>query len=298
MYGASIGLYFVKLKMVLGFLFWVSSAYAVENKTTKINIPAPLDGTEKQYFYFRSLLKAALDATESQYGRAILYDEVIPMVQERQLQLLDSGKLNVMWSVTTPQREKDYLPIYESLVRGIFGYRVFLINRDEQATFSAISSLDQLKTLIAVQGTDWPDVTILRQNGLRVETDTYQNCFLLLLRNYVDYFPRGISEVNGELDLYSDKGLSIETKFAYYYPNLMYYFVAKDNMALAERIQQGLIQTRVNGTFKRLLDDYLQQTNVNNILSNRKIIRLNNDQMSEQSLKVALSITPIEPQTN
>ncbi len=253
-----------------------------------------LKGTEGQFNYFTELLNLALEKTQAEYGALDLAYASMPMVQDRQLQLLDSGGIDLIWSITTRAREQNYLPIYVPLANGLFGYRLFLITSDNQDRFPANISNEQLKQLQAVQATDWPDVHILRANQFKVETETYQNCFWLLIRNYVDYFPRGVSEINGELHLYEDNGVIVEPNLALYYPNLMYFFVKKQNTALAQRLQLGLERAMKDGSFQRLLHQYLVANDVKHILASRRIIVLHNPDMSPKSLRIAKDLPNLQ----
>ena len=61
-------------------------------------------------------------------------------------------------------------PIRIPLFKGLFGYRVLLIRKQEQARFDQINTQQDLAKFLGGQGTHWPDTLILQANGLRVTT--------------------------------------------------------------------------------------------------------------------------------
>ncbi len=250
----SLSLKFLSLAIVMPGLFVSYSIGAADLTRSHLRIPEPTKGTVAQYTYFRDLLQAALAATEDQYGALSLKSNNVEMLQNRQLVALDRSLLDILWTVTTEDRENRYLPIRVPLIQGLFGYRVFLIHRANRFRFDPELSIEQLKTLTAVQGFDWPDTVVLRNNGFNVATSDYYNGFKLLAQQFVDYYPRGVTEVFDELNVYQDKEIEIAPNHVLYYPNFMFFFVRKDDQALHDRILEGLTKLQANGTFDALFN--------------------------------------------
>jgi hypothetical protein len=159
------------------------------------------------------------------------------------------------------------------------GYRLLIIRAEDQSWFRRVQTIDQLRELRAGQGHDWPDTEILRANGLAVEaTVDYDSLFRMLQLGRFDYLPRAINEPWEELALRSGRGLAVEEGLMLYYPTAEYFFVNRDNVALAERIERGLRRALADGSFDKLFREHPVNANAfgkANVLK-RRIIRLDN----------------------
>lgn len=176
------------------------------------------------------------------------------MPQGRALQQLSNGRdVDVVWSMTSIEREQDLLPIRIPIDKGLLGWRVLLINKERAPGFAGIKTLEQLRTLSAGQGHDWPDTYILRANGLPVQTGTsYDGLFNMLAAQRFDYFPRSIIEAWDEQQRFGAKTLEIEKTLILHYPTAFYFFVNKKDHKLARTIEDGLNRAIANGRFDQL----------------------------------------------
>lgn len=153
---------------------------------------------------------------------------------------LENGSLSVIWDVTSPELEEKFIPVRYCAFKGLLGYRIFIIRREDQYKFDHINNLDALKQLKAGQGTTWSDTYVLKAAGLPVVTTTkYKNLFPMLDGGRFDYFPRGIFEPWSELPTWSQYPLSVESHLMIHYPSAFYFFVNKNNKALADLIARG-----------------------------------------------------------
>ena len=226
------------------------------------------------------LLELALKETIDTDGEFSLRPIKEKVTQGRGLKFLEQGEIDVVFLPTSKKREQRFLPIKIPLLRGILGYRVFLIHKDSINDFDEISTFEQLrKKYIAGFGTHWADRDILEDNNIRVmESPNYDNLFNMLELRRFDYFPRGITEVWRELEEFGTKhpNLIVEKQIALYYPYSVYYFVNKSNVKLASRIERGLKVLLKNGSFKKLFlkyyAPYIKQAN----LENRNLFRIRN----------------------
>lgn len=200
------------------------------------------------------------------------------MRQSRALLELAAGRnIDVLWTVTSRQREQSLLPIRIPLDMGLIGWRLLLIRKADAARFAAIRSADQLKTLRAVQGHDWPDTEIMQANGFRVETASdFSAMFRMLGASRVDYFPRAVFEADYEAAAYADQQLMVAPGLCLYYPSALYYFVHPRNTALAHALQQGLEQALLNGSFQRIFAQSFDSVLQRAALGARLIFTLNN----------------------
>jgi len=264
----------------------VASGTNSPQETTQITIP-PLDNNHSDHAqYFVRLLDLALEKTKSEGTFIISHTQKI-MSQARSIVSLEQGvDINVMWTMTSKERESRLFPIRIPLIKGLLGYRVFLIRKSDQALFNNITTLDELSEFKAGQGADWPDTKILQSNGLKVITNTkFKLLFSMLERQRFDYFPRGMSEAWSELEHNKDKGLMVEPTILLKYPAPMYFFVSQKNKALGERIERGLLQAINDGSFDDLFYNFpahkaiFSQTNI----EGRKQFELSNPYLSKET---------------
>lgn len=218
--------------------------------------------------YFVSLLQLALDKSVPEYGQYELIAIAEEMRQSRQLLSLENDILDIMWTVTSAQRESQALAVRIPLLKGLIGHRVFIIRKDLQDTFSSASHLDDLSSLIAVQGHDWPDATILENAGLSVARQVWNQSFYRLIESgNADYYPRSVLEVISEMNNYPGDQLAIERQHLLVYPSAMYFFVKPGDKKLAQRVEAGLRIAINDGSFDTLFYSYADHVQAINQLN-------------------------------
>lgn len=243
--------YCVVLCGLISFISLFTHASDTVRYLDKINAEDP------QKDYYIRLLKLALEKSEPEYGPFDLQPVVLPMWQDRQLQSLNSGVLDVVWTMTTQAREEEYLPVRIPLMRGLIGFHIPLILKSSRSSFSAPENAEPLMKKVALQGHDWPDVQILRHNGYRVQTTSiYENFFALLQKQGVDYIPRGLLEGFYEINKLNQDVYMLETRNMLVYPTAIYFFTSQHNAHLAMRIESGLRIAQADGSFDSLFLGY------------------------------------------
>jgi hypothetical protein len=212
---------------------------------------------DPQKAYFVSLLERVCEkASEIDYQCELKRIEG-DMHQQRQLKSLDSGIIDVVWTVTSKDREKHYLPVRIPLTKGLIGYRIAIVNNASRMAFSSSSSLQTLKDLKHVQGHDWPDSEILAHNGFNLSTTTWNSTLYKSLNSgHFDVLLRGALEITTEIEIYPNPNLSIEPKNAFYYPSAVYFFVSKKKPHLAALLEAGLMALIDDGSFDTLLFEF------------------------------------------
>lgn len=219
----------------------------------RITLPALPLGALEHTVYFPQLLRLALTKTGDE-GPFEIGHFPEPMSSLRQIvELSRRGVINLMWDGTSRQRETELLPVRISLLRDLNDYRVFLIREEDQPRFSSVRSLDDLRSLQAGAGDNWPSVDVLRHNRLPVVTTaSFGSLFPMLRAGRFDYLPRGVHEVWAEQRSQPAHGLAIEQTVFLHYPVPFYFFVSRDDAALAARIERGLLAAQADGSFDRL----------------------------------------------
>ena len=162
-------------------------------------------------------------------------------------------------------------------MKGLLGYRVFLIHRKNQEKFNTIHSLDALRKLTVGQREGWGDIGIFQHNGFTViEGNTYEGLFGMTVAGRFDYFSRGVSEALRELKErqqdYPD--LELEQSILLYYPYPTFFYVNKRFPLLAQRIHTGLSEMLKDGSFDKLFIQYHGKQIEAAKLKKRKLFKL------------------------
>jgi hypothetical protein len=220
--------------------------------------------------YEIALLELALRHTVATEGAFRLQELGQELTEDRAIAELNNGVFDVTYLVLTPARERLVLPVRIDLDRGIQGYRVFLVHRDNLAAFAQVRSLDELRTrFTAGFGAQWADLGILQANGFRVVTAASSaNLYPMLQGKRFDFFPRGINEVWDNLAQHQDAApdMAVEPTLGLFYPLVQCFVVARHNPQLARRIQRGLEASLKDGSMKRLFlrfhADFIRKANI------------------------------------
>ncbi len=265
-------------------LLMANPAAAVEPKVLVVDLQAT--GLEQPQDYFVTLLQMALEETREPGELIQLRFADRDYSQARWINQLenDSGNL-VIWTMTSRQREASLKPIRIPLFKGLFGKRVFIIRKVDQPRFDQVRSREDLEKLVAGQGIHWPDVDILQANHLPVTTAaSVDSLYKMLKAGRFDYFPRGVSEAWFELAQRDDPDLAVEENLMLVYTAPLYYFVNKNNEALARRIEAGLESLIADGRFDQFFHSHKRtREGLDHVtLRPRRMIHLDNPDQPEQ----------------
>lgn len=221
-----------------------------------------------------ALLHLAIEKSGTEY-------QLVPsgqvMTQHRTLRQLGSKNgLDVVWTMTSPEREKELRPIRVPIDRGLIGWRLLLIHNDNEQKIQQQDE-KQLKTSPSIQGSDWPDYPILKANHFRVlGSGDFDSMFKMLQAKRIDYFPRSVTEIWPELQQKVGMSLSVSPKWVLHYPAALYFFVQKDNIELANAIEIGLLRAIEDGSMQQLFLQHFSSAIQQADLKSRTVIQLNN----------------------
>ncbi len=237
--------------------------------------------TDLRYAYRIELLQLALDKTTESYGGYKLQPFTDGITQGRGVSLLKQGNfVNVAFLPTNVEREHELLAVKIPILRGILGYRVLLVHRQDVNRFKELESVKMLsERFLAGFGAHWADMAILEANGLRVEgVSRYESLLEMLNAHRFEYFPRGINEAWNEIAKYHAQfpNIVVEPEIALYYPYPVYFFVSRNNPNLAARLEAGLTTAISDGSFKALFEKYHQHLFEQANLKQRKVFVLKN----------------------
>jgi hypothetical protein len=239
--------------------------------------------------YFIDLLALALESTKTEFGDYKLQPVTIEMAQERTSKMLARNEyIDLTWRMTSKALEDQLQAVYFPLLKGLMGYRIFIIRQDEQSLFPKDLSLADLQKITAGQGYNWPDTKILMANGFQL-IEGYDIYLLKMLeKKRFDYFPRALHEPWLEID--GNENVTVEKNILLTYRSPIYFFVNNSNKRLANRLNIGLKRLLDSGGFddffksNSLFSDILEKSN----LSKRKVFKLHNPLMSEKTKALIL----------
>jgi len=202
--------------------------------------------------YFTGLLqKALIRGANGRPVPALLEQQI--MEQERATRELMRGRLlDVYWMGSNSFREANLRAIKIPLTRGLLGYRRFIIANAKESRFGEVRSLQDLKSMVACQGMDWPDTKVLRHAGLRVRELALQDTIFKGLSNGLcDYYPRGYFEIDSDLHTFKPSYplITHEKTILLHYPESVYFFVNRAHEDWAQWIEAGLNRMIDSGEF-------------------------------------------------
>jgi hypothetical protein len=227
--------------------------------TIELKVIRGVSSQQRTTHYFHQILAEALTLE----GKGSIY-RLVPVdfefSQNRTLKLLNlDNALDITYSMTSPDREKDFIAIKVPLLNGLYGKRRMLVSVENKSKFEQLS-ISQLKKLIACQGMHWPDYKRLELNGFSVYgVIDYEANFKMLGKGRCDYFPRGVAEIDLDFNKYNgvhgDLAKVDNIMFVYHAP--IYFFVGQHQKELAKIVESGLLKMQQSG---RLLEA-LEQNN-------------------------------------
>ena len=235
--------------------------------------------------YIVEILALAIKKSGEAYTIEKLSGETIPQVRQILDMSHNRGQLDVIWTMTSDERESQILPIRVPIDKGFFGWRIAFIHGDQPQLLHSVKTMADLAQFKAGQGYLWPDTEILRSNGLPVVTGSDETLANMLTAKRFDYFPRPIIAIwNEQKNQKEFSKLAIDTTFVLHYPTAFYFFVAPKQTKLAADLTKGLERAVADGSFdvvfNKYFHSYIQQADINN----RIIFELNNPLIKPNSL--------------
>jgi hypothetical protein len=254
--------------VVLAFCL-AAKSFAAETVVTE-----PLDGEHDQFC--ADLLAEILNYGDKRYR---LNHQKAVSTQNRDIANLEKNRIDITWIATSKDYEKRLLPIRIPIFKGLLGHRLLVVKKSQAVQLSRVKTLQDLRQFRMGQGLGWFDSDILRANGFSVhDAQNHDLLYSMLSRGRYDVLPRGLHEPWEEIESYPYADLIVEESLLIHYPLPMYFFVNRNNQALADTISEN---------FERFIDDgrfdefFYKHPKIHNALqraqlSGRRIFHLSN----------------------
>lgn len=265
------------LMWLLSILVMVKPVYAQHANVTLVRYyDDPRDVVINGYYY--KLLEMALKKTEKQYGPFKLELVMKHQVARDVLRHLRVGDgVDVVSSNMSLARAWVLRAVKVPLTKGYIGCRLIMVNQADKNMFKNVMNAEQLNKFRLGQEYDWPDVQILEENGVHVvTTQTYDSLFTMLANHAIDGFPRGVYEIASEIKERPKMHFAIANGIYLKYPEDFFFYVKKDNLALAKRIKEGLLAGKKDGSFDRIFREDIQPLIDAAHLGMRRMIKMSN----------------------
>ncbi|WP_440877109.1 substrate-binding periplasmic protein [Thalassotalea sp. PLHSN55] len=229
--------------------------------------------------YHSELLQQIFDHVKPNTYTVKRFDEQVPHLRAFQM-LSTNTELDIVIGYATKARINKHLAIALPVRKGLNGWRIPLIHKDNEAMFKQVNSLKSLQKLTPGMFHTWSDNEILASNGIQaVKGSNLKGLYQMLDKKRFDYIPVSILTGTRKLKHYQDvEGLNVvlADDVLIHYPICFYFYVNKENTKLANIITQGFEKIIANGQYDRIFNQYYGDPLRKRFAFNPKIIRLEN----------------------
>lgn len=272
------------LLFCIGIWTYIPNSYAVD--TFIINPPESNNDHRYQYTY--DLLTLIIEATNNDFGVGTIQISDVVMSRNRIFRGLLEGKtVNVIAEASNSQWDEQLIPIKIPIRKGIQGFRVFIIKKQNLPIMANINTLAQLMALDTGSGSQWSSKAAMQNAGFNViESIQYDNLFNMLSMGRFITFGRGVNEAFQEVEQFKQQypDLVVDDNILLHIPLATYYYVAPNQPHLATRIQEGLKRIIANGKFDELFYrrhcEFLLKSNINH----RRVFKIINPLTTEAEM--------------
>jgi len=210
----------------------------------------------QKYAYRLELAELILARTAAAYGETHIQPRAqADPSQERCLNMLRDGQVDLAFVPPTVERLRDFAVIPYDLHNGMLGYRVLLIRKTDAERFASVTSLADLRQLQGGFGSQWGDFSLFARNRLPVVGSANPDNLLAMLgKRRFDYFHRGLHEAWQELEAnpQARDELMVEPHLALIYNLPVYFTFNHTDSRLKHRFEQGLAQVQADGSLRAL----------------------------------------------
>ncbi|PCK03767.1 MAG: hypothetical protein COA42_19835 [Alteromonadaceae bacterium] len=267
------------LVTALVYILVVTSVYAQSPATKKLDVVKIRANAGPQYYY--ELIERALALSRDVYGDyGIELYAGAPSSARITEEVKQGDRLNLVWA---PALKSVYgvdqlIPIPIPLLKGLSGFRVAIIHRDNQAAFGQIRDKLALNDMMIGLEFGWAEVAIYEANGISVTTAPYTSLYPMLQVKRIGALPLGVEQAVSSLSKRRHKfpDLIIDSELLIRYPMPIFFFVSQSTPNLAIRIRYGLElmikRGEMDELFKRSFKEEIKSLN----LKNRRVISIKN----------------------
>lgn len=202
--------------------------------------------------------------------------------------IANGAQIDIAWVNASKAVSAKLLSVPFPVDMGLGGYRLFLIDGNRQEEFSRVRDLNGLRNFIALQGTGWADVDVLRKSDLTVRTGPQKNLYRMTIGKRGDYFARGVNEALNEQakQVAELPSLAVEKSLVLQYPSASIFYVSKNRPDLRDDLMRGLEAAWQDGSFEKTFLAYpdIKLALEKSDLKHRTIIKIPNPNLPDDIL--------------
>lgn len=266
-------------------VFALANAQSVSRAGDDIYIAYPeVKDPDETAYYYQQVLRLILEKTRETHGDFQLHFSGDFYSLDRATHMLISGNnADVMWASVTSERDLLMQVIPFDLLRGLNNYRVLIIRPEDQKKFSKINTFAEFKNLTSGGGANWTSTKILKTHNINVSTAPYYESILkMLAAGRFDYISRGLHEATGDLKLCKtllcDVAIESSILLQYQTPINYSFYVKKDNLLLADRLNKGLALANQDGSLLATFNEMTRFRDASQFMNGqRRIFVLDNN---------------------
>ena len=271
------------MKLVMLIFVWFLLIPAANSEQILVN--KPQSANDKRYDYPHTLLQMILKQTEKDYEHSEVAHSAAVMSRDRMLLSLVNGDLlHVVAEAPKKEWLEKLLVVRIPIRKGIQGYRLFFVNKDDLDGLARVSSLQELMKYPTGSGVGWSTAKIMSDAGFEVVTgNNYDGLFDMLEKRRFLTLGRGVNEIRSEYAIQKQlhPNLAIEPTLALHIPLPTYFFVSPKKPLLAQRIEEGLWKLIEAGEFEEYFLSYHRDMIEETRLKERKVFPIPNPNLSD-----------------
>lgn len=233
-------------------------ANEINGGSCEIRHPSPQSELDRRHEYPLALLAHFLALTEEEFGPCELV-EMGALSQKREIAWLKDNELDVSWlpAITALNESLLYVPV--PIRKGLLGWRVLLIHKDNVDAFKNVNSLADLQAFNAGFGAAWGDLPVMQHNLETVTTSAgYESLFEMLDYKRFDFLSRSFSEAFDEVYARAEQqpNIVIEPRIALRYPEAHFFYFSNQSGHIKKRIEEGFKKSIQEGSFNIIFYGY------------------------------------------
>ena len=248
---------------------FIVPVFALQKQT--VIYPESVDLQSKRDLYTVAVVKIIFAQSEQYQLRAL------PLEREydKLLALLKRGAVDLAWAGASANNLKQFRAIDFPIMKGLIGYRLFLVKKSNRDILKEVSDLDDLKTFTIGQGSTWVEVDMFQRAGLQVvPAESYAALFSMLANDRFELFPRSILEIGNELSTFPQYDLEVADHVALHYDFELLFYVHQDNQQLHQYLTERLEDPIIKLQIQQLFTQYYQNSLNEYHYEQRRVIKL------------------------